>query len=70
MSTSWISVDSASGGTFKAYVSLPPAGFGPGLLIIQEIFGVNEHIKAVCDQYASDGFVAVAPDIFWRDKPL
>lgn len=70
MSTSWISVDSVSGESFKAYVSLPPAGFGPGLLIIQEIFGVNEHIKAVCDQYAKDGFVAVAPDIFWRDKPL
>jgi carboxymethylenebutenolidase len=70
MSTSWISVDSASGGTFKAYVSLPPTGFGPGLLIIQEIFGVNKHIKEVCDQYANDGFVAVAPDIFWREKPL
>ncbi len=70
MSTSWMSVDSASGESFKAYVSLPPAGFGPGLLVIQEIFGVNEHIKAVCDQYANDGFVAVAPDIFWRDKPL
>ena len=38
MSTSWMSVDSASGESFKAYVSLPPAGFGPGLLIIQEIF--------------------------------
>ncbi len=70
MSNSWISVDSVSGGAFKAYVSLPPAGFGPGLLVIQEIFGVNEHIKAVCDQYASDGFVAVAPDIFWREKTL
>jgi carboxymethylenebutenolidase len=70
MSTSWISIDSANGGTFKAYVSLPPSGFGPGLLIIQEIFGVNEHIKDVCDQYASDGFIAVAPDIFWRNSPL
>ncbi|OUW03938.1 MAG: hypothetical protein CBD16_02795 [Betaproteobacteria bacterium TMED156] len=70
MSTSWISVDSANGGDFKAYVSLPPSGFGPGLLVIQEIFGVNHHIKAVCDQYSNDGFVAVAPDIFWRQKPL
>ena len=70
MSTSWINVDSVNGGEFKAFVSLPPSGFGPGLLVIQEIFGVNEHIKAVCKQYSNDGFVAVAPDIFWREKQL
>ena len=63
---SWIEIESACGGSFGAYVSLPPAGFGPGLLVIQEIFGVNDHIKSVCDQYALDGFVALAPDVFWR----
>ena len=66
---SWIDIESACGGSFGAYVSLPPAGFGPGLLVIQEIFGVNDHIKSVCDQYALDGFVAVAPDVFWRQDP-
>ena len=66
---SWIDIESACGGSFGAYVSLPPAGFGPGLLVIQEIFGVNDHIKNVCDQYALDGFVAVAPDVFWRQYP-
>ena len=66
---SWIDIESACGGSFGAYVSLPPAGFGPGLLVIQEIFGVNDHIKNVCDQYALDGFVAVAPDVFWRQDP-
>ena len=66
---SWIDIESACGGSFGAYVSLPPAGFGPGLLVIQEIFGVNDHIKNVCDQYALDGFVAVAPDVFWRQEP-
>tara|TARA_B100000575_G_scaffold120752_1_gene96115 strand:- start:389 stop:1099 length:711 start_codon:yes stop_codon:yes gene_type:complete len=65
----WIDVKSACGGTFGAYVSMPPSGFGPGLLVLQEIFGVNDHIKNVCDQYALDGFVAVAPDIFWRQEP-
>ena len=44
---SWIDIESACGGSFGAYVSLPPAGFGPGLLVIQEIFGVNDHIKNV-----------------------
>ncbi len=53
---------------FQGYLSLPPAGNGPGLLLIQEIFGVNDHIRAVADQYAMDGFVVLAPDLFWRHE--
>lgn len=68
MSTSWISVTNASGEKFDAYLSLPPTGKGPGLLLIQEIFGVNEHIRAVADQYAADGYAVIAPDVFWRDE--
>ncbi|MCZ7153708.1 dienelactone hydrolase family protein, partial [Salmonella enterica] len=41
----------------------------PGIVLIQEIFGVNEHIRAVADQYALDGYVVMAPDIFWREAP-
>jgi carboxymethylenebutenolidase len=48
-------------------LSLPPTGHGPGLVILQEIFGVNEHIRAVADQYAADGYCVIAPDIFWRE---
>ena len=66
MNSEWILVTSSDGYQFDAYVSHPPAGRGPGLLIIQEIFGVNEHIRAVADQYAADGFVVIAPDVFWR----
>jgi carboxymethylenebutenolidase len=68
MQPSWMSVTNADGETFDAYVSLPPTGRGPGLLLIQEIFGVNEHIRAVADQYAADGYCVIAPDIFWRDE--
>lgn len=56
------------GGPFEGYLSLPPAGKGPGILLIQEIFGVNDHIRAVADQYAMDGFVVLAPDLFWRQE--
>ncbi len=56
-------------GFFDAYLSLPPSGSGPGLLLIQEIFGVNEHIRAVADRWAELGFVVLAPDLFWRIKP-
>ena len=62
---SWI--DLAPG--YAGYLALPPAGHGPGLLLMQEIFGVNEHIRAVADQYALDGFVVLAPDLFWRQAP-
>lgn len=69
MTSKWISVPSADGRAFDARLSLPPKGQGPGLLLIQEIFGVNAHIQSVADQYAADGFVVLAPDIFWRQSP-
>lgn len=63
----WISITGAAG-DFDAYLALPPAGSGPGLLLYQEIFGVNEHIRAVAEQYALDGFVVLAPDVFWQQQ--
>jgi len=66
--TDWIAVDAGSGTTFDAYLARPPAGSGPGLVLFQEIFGVNEHIRAVAEQYALDGFVVLAPDVFWRQQ--
>ncbi|MDE2624464.1 MAG: dienelactone hydrolase family protein [Betaproteobacteria bacterium] len=65
----WVEIDSPDGGTFGAYLSLPPTGKGPGIVLVQEIFGVNEHIRAVADQFAMDGFVVLAPDVFWRQQP-
>lgn len=69
MTSSTISLPSADGGTFSGYLSLPPTGSGPGIVLIQEIFGVNRHIRAVADQYALDGYVVLAPDLFWRQSP-
>jgi carboxymethylenebutenolidase len=54
---------------FSGFLALPPGGSGPGLLLFQEIFGVNAHIRAVAQQYALDGFVVLAPDLFWRGAP-
>lgn len=53
---------------FDAYLALPPAGRGPGLLLWQEIFGVNAHIRSVAEQYALAGFTVLAPDVFWRSE--
>lgn len=66
MNSQWIKVKATGGGEYEAYLSLPPSGSGPGLVLFEEIFGVNRHIRAVCDQYAMDGFVVLAPDVFWR----
>lgn len=54
---------------FAGYLALPPTGTGPGIVLWQEIFGVNEHIRSVARQYAADGFVVLAPDVFWRQAP-
>lgn len=64
-----IDIASHDGQQFQGYLSLPPAGRGPGIVLIQEIFGVNAHIRAVADQYALDGYVVLAPDLFWRQQP-
>ena len=60
-------------GKFEAYIAHPenvsadnPA---PGLLVIQEIFGVNDVMRSICDAYAAKGYVAVCPDLFWRQEP-
>jgi carboxymethylenebutenolidase len=63
--TRWIDIVPGCAG----YLALPPAGHGPGLVLWQEIFGVNAHIRAVAEQYALDGFVVLAPDTFWRQAP-
>ncbi|PPR11032.1 MAG: Carboxymethylenebutenolidase [Alphaproteobacteria bacterium MarineAlpha11_Bin1] len=65
-----ISIDSADGsGDFSAYCAMPPTGSGPGIVVIQEIFGVNQVIRDLCDGFASNGYIAIAPDIFWRIEP-
>ena len=55
-----------------AYVSHPPPSQGtswPAVVVIQEAFGVNEHIQKVCDRFAANGYVAVAPAVFHREHP-
>lgn len=69
MPSRFITISSHDGHAFDAYLSLPPAGRGPGLVLLQEIWGVNAHIRAVADQYALDGYVVLAPDVFWRQQP-
>lgn len=59
---------SAAGERFSAYCAEPAGESQMGLVVIQEIFGVNSHIRDVCDRFADQGFVALAPDIFHRQQ--
>ncbi|MGV6476044.1 dienelactone hydrolase family protein [Azotobacter vinelandii] len=64
---STLQIESADGsGRFGAYVALPAGGRGPAVVVGQEIFGINANIRAVADRYAEEGYVAIAPDLFWR----
>lgn len=56
-------------GEFDLSVWLPAAGTGPGLLLIQEIFGVSDYIRDVAADLAGLGYVVAAPDLFWRIAP-
>lgn len=61
-----VTIKSFDGGEFDAYLALPAGGYGPGIVVLQEIFGVNDYVRSVADWYAAHGFVAIAPDLFWR----
>ncbi len=54
---------------FDVYVARPEGTPKAAIVVIQEIFGVNEGIRRKCDSWASAGYLALAPDLFWREKP-
>jgi carboxymethylenebutenolidase len=56
-------------GAFGAYIARPEALPAPTVVVLQELFGVNADIRKHCDELAEQGFIAVAPDLFWRQEP-
>lgn len=69
MASRTVTIPTADGGQMGGYLSAPAGGSGPGIIVLQEIFGVNAAIKAAADDFAAAGFVALAPDLFWRIRP-
>jgi len=63
-----ITVDGKDG-RFGAYLAEPASSRGPAIVVIQEIFGINAHIRRICDAHAAKGRFAIAPDLFWRLEP-
>lgn len=56
-------------GSFSAYAVFPAAAKAPAVIVIQEIFGVNKNLRNICDGLAAQGYLAVCPDLFWRQQP-
>src|ERR1700733_6336011 len=56
-------------GAFGAYIARPKTLPASAVVVLQELFGVNADIRKTCDELAEQGFVAVAPDLFWRQEP-
>ena len=54
----------SNGHTCSGYLAVPPGGSGPGIVVIQEWWGLVPHIRNVCDRYAAEGFTALAPDLY------
>jgi carboxymethylenebutenolidase len=64
----YIDINTA-GGSFKAYIARPTVLPAPAVVVIQEIFGVNADLRDTCDELASQGYLALCPDLFWRMEP-
>src|SRR6185437_13577249 len=69
MAGQWVDIKAADGGAFKGYLAIPASGSGPGILLLQEIFGVNASMRSVADYYAEEGYIVLAPDLFCRMEP-
>lgn len=62
-------ITTEDGGRMGGHLAVPERGAGPGLLLLQEIFGVGEYIKGRAETLAGLGYVVLAPDLFWRIEP-
>jgi carboxymethylenebutenolidase len=64
-----VTISAADGGSFKAYLATPKSGKGPGIVLIQEIFGVNKVMRDLATGFAAQGYTVMCPDLFWRQEP-
>jgi len=65
-----VRVRSSEGGEFDCYLATPRAGGKvPGVVLASAVHGVNADIRAIADEFASQGYIAAAPDLFWRSIP-
>ncbi|MFY2845828.1 dienelactone hydrolase family protein [Achromobacter ruhlandii] len=69
ITTREVTIASHDGQSFNAYLAVPAVGHGPGLVLCQEIFGINDFMRRTAQALAEEGYVVLAPDLFWRQQP-
>lgn len=69
ITTREVTIPSHDGKSFSAYLTVPASGHGPGLVLCQEIFGVNDFMRRAAQLLAEEGYVVLVPDLFWRQQP-
>src|SRR3954469_9360384 len=68
-STRTETIAASFGGQFSGHLAVPDAGRGPGVLLLQEIFGVGDFLTSKANDLADLGYVVLCPDVFWRGQP-
>jgi carboxymethylenebutenolidase len=69
LKTGDVRIDSHDGGSFSAYLAVPQGAKRPGLILGQYICGVNKVMRTLADRFASQGYLTLVPDLFWRQEP-
>jgi len=64
-----IDIKGADGATFQGFLATPDSGSGAGIIVLQEIFGINYFMRETCHRLAALGYMALCPDLFWRQEP-
>lgn len=64
-----VQITSRDGKSFAGYLAVPAKVPAPGIVLLPEVFNTNPHIRSVADGYAADGFMVLAPDVYWRQEP-
>jgi carboxymethylenebutenolidase len=62
-------INTSDGGAYDGWLFVPDRGHGPGIVLLQEIFGVGDFLRAKADDLAALGYVVLCPDVFWRTEP-
>jgi carboxymethylenebutenolidase len=69
MTTQNVTISALSGGSFNAYLAAPSNQPRAGIVLIQEILGVDQNMRQTADDYAKEGYLVIVPDLYWRLEP-
>jgi len=69
MTAESVRIRASDGGDFEAWLATPPSAPAPGLIVLAEIYNANAWVRSVAERYASEGYMVIAPDLYWRQEP-